>query len=59
MPDVQQWIKSVCPLPRLTQKNVQCLLNGTALGAFGKEASDSHSCKDAGTDPEGDFLIPQ
>lgn len=51
--------ESLCPLPRLTQKNDQCLLNGTALGAFGKEAPDIRSCKDAATEPEWDFLIPQ
>lgn len=51
--------ESLCPLPRLMQKNVQCLLNGTALGAFGKEASDICLCKDAATEPEWDFLIPQ
>ena len=41
------------------QKNVQCLLNGTALKAFGKEASAIHLCKDAATEHEWDFLIPQ
>ena len=51
--------ESLCSLPRLMQKNVQCLLNGTALKAFGKEASAIHLCKDAATEHEWDFLIPQ
>ena len=42
--------ESLCPQTRLTQKNVQCWLNGPVLKAFRKEASDTDQGKDTASE---------